>query len=182
MGRDTLQPAPRRRIDGITRATQLEVKPRIADRTERLARSDFFAQPDLYRGKSGIHFEQARIHVFDSHTGANLRTLSKHVFGMSHSELADDGTYVWQSSIDGLIYAAEERGNRVLPAVGEFLGLDLAGRALIFQRPPLVRPHEVGVLMPPVKGQLGDYRCRLIRMVDPYSPVMSAGDEMPQPK
>jgi hypothetical protein len=143
------------------------------------APNTFFSMTRSPNGLFGVYgtgdFDQTRIHVFDAHTGANLRTLSRHVFGMSHSELADDGSYVWQSSTDGLIYIAGERGNRVLPAWGEFLGLDLAGRVLIFQRPPLLRPHEIGTLMPPVEGQLGDYRCRLIRRVDPYSPVMSAG-------
>jgi hypothetical protein len=132
-----------------------------------------FAMTRSPNGLFGVYgtgdFDQMRIHIFDAHTGARLRTLSNHVFGMVNSELADDGSYVWQSSIDGLIYAAGERGTRVLSAEGDFLGLDLAGCALIFQRPPLARPHAVGALMPPVKGQLGDYRCRLIRRVDTAS-------------
>lgn len=86
------------------------------------------------------------------------------------------------SMLDVAIYAAGERGDRVLLAGGEFSGLDRAGRALIFQQPPLVRPQSVGTLMPPVKGLLDDYRCRLIRIVEPYSPEMAAIHAKPQPK
>lgn len=111
-------------------------------------------------------FDQTRLHIMDAHTGAELRTLSKHVFGMSFGELADDGRYFWQASSDGKIRGAGPRGERLLQTSGDFLGLDLAGRVLTFHKPPLQRPHLPGKLMPPTVGALGDYRCSLLHAVN----------------
>jgi hypothetical protein len=130
----------------------------------------FFSMTRSPNGMFGLYgtgdFEQTQIHMFDAHTGKSQCTISKHVFGISRGELADDGNYVWQSSSDGLIYTAGQRGNHVVSVSGDFLGLDLARHALVFQRPPLLRPHEVGARMPPVQGKLGNYRCHLLRRVD----------------
>jgi hypothetical protein len=114
-------------------------------------------------------FNQTRIHIVDTRSGANLRTLSDHVFGVARSELADDGSYVWQSSSDSQIRIAGPRGDAVLRTKNEFLGLDLAGHALLFRRPPLKRQHKTGEIMPPTAGSLADYRCSLLEVADVYA-------------
>jgi hypothetical protein len=48
---------------------------------------------------------------------------------------------------------------------GTPLGFDLHGRVLVFQQPPLVRPHLPMTTMPPAKGTLDDTRCSLVRRV-----------------
>ena len=114
-------------------------------------------------------FNQTRIHIVDTRTGANLHTLSDHVFGVARSELADDGSYVWQSSSNSQIRIAGARGDAVLRTKNEFLGLDLAGHALLFRRPPLKRQHKTGEMMPPKVGSLADYRCSLLEVADVYA-------------
>jgi hypothetical protein len=107
--------------------------------------------------------------VVDAHSGAPERTLSKQVFGMSRSELSDDGSYFWQASSNGAIHVSGPRGDAVVQTSGEFLGLDLTGRALIFRRPPLLRPHREGQFMPLTVGLLADYQCSLLQILDPYA-------------
>ena len=102
---------------------------------------------------------RARVTIVDARTGTKLRTLARHVAMVDGSAIADDGSYFRQSTVDRNIYVSGPRGERTIPSQGDdFLGLDLAGRALLF-RTTSARGNS-----------LANDRCALLRAVDPYEP------------
>jgi hypothetical protein len=135
----------------------------------RIDKNHFFYVTASPSGRFGMEiqgdFQATRGMVFPIDGSAKPRTLKgAHDLHNANVGPDDGGRFAWEAKLDVLRIDAPD-GVRDQKMGGTPLGFDTQGRVLVFQQPPLVRPHRPGTMMPPAKGTLEDQKCTLIRRV-----------------
>ena len=135
----------------------------------KIDKNHFFFVTSSPSGRFGMEiqgdFQATRGMIFPLDGSAKPRAL-KGAHDLHNASVGPDdgGRFAWEAKLDTLRIDGPE-GVRDHRRGGTPLGFDTQGRVLLFQQPPLVKPHRPGTMMPPAKGTLDEQKCSLLRHV-----------------
>ncbi len=135
----------------------------------KIDKNHFFFVTSSPSGRFGMEiqgdFQATRGMIFPLDGSAKPRAL-KGAHDLHNASVGPDdgGRFAWEAKLDTLRIDGPE-GVRDQRMGGTPLGFDTQGRVLLFQQPPLVKPHRPGTMMPPAKGTLEEQKCALLRHV-----------------
>jgi hypothetical protein len=140
----------------------------------KISKDHFFYPTMSPSGRMGMElqgdFQATRGIVFTLDDTSKPRVL-KGAYELHNAHVGpdDEGRFAWENRY-AILRIDSPSGVRDTRLDGSPLGFDLQGNVLLFQQPPLVRPHKPMTRMPPAKGTLEDTKCSLVKRVSPTAP------------